>query len=325
MHVSCALACGACDSLDFGAARAAATQQASAQLSKKKCADKAVECPLWARDGECERNPRYMKIHCASSCDTCDWADFDKRCRVDPSLTLALPDGAIGELFRALDGGAFAQYKPRIMSRPPEPWVVVFDSFISEEDADRIVELANLQNGSKFTPSQGTSGLDAQGQLIPSISDYRTSSTRWCEADCLNESSVVHLRERVVQVTGVPDANHEYPQLLRYESSQYYKEHSDYIPAHKHMPCGPRVLTLFVYLIDVEKGGYTSFPKLGLSVQPKKGRAVLWPSVLDAAPMDIDERTVHVANPVIKGCKYSVNIWLHQMNFKDNHHIGCTG
>lgn len=103
------------------------------------------------------------------------------------------------------------------------------------------------------------------------------------------------------------------------------KEHSDYIPAHRDMPCGPRVYTFFVYMSDVEEGGNTSFPQLGLSVEPKKGRAVLWPSVLDAAPRDIDERTMHIANPVLSGIKYSVNFWIHQHDFKANHAIGCTG
>jgi hypothetical protein len=131
MHVKCARACDACGSLEFGAARAAATLQAS-EPPKKKCTDKATECALWARNGECLRNPRYMQISCASSCDTCEWADYDKRCKTDPNATLALPEGAIGALFRAMDGGALAQFKPRVMSRPPAPWLVVFDSFLPE-------------------------------------------------------------------------------------------------------------------------------------------------------------------------------------------------
>ncbi|KAG8460122.1 hypothetical protein KFE25_014267 [Diacronema lutheri] len=338
MHAHCAKSCGSCARADFDGARASAAATAAAATAAAaaaaaasvagggaRCRDKAASCPLWAASGECDVNPGYMKLSCAKSCGSCDWADFSRRCRADPNATLAVPAGAIGELFRAIDAGALSRYKPRVVSRPPQPWAVVFDEFISAEHADEIVSVASSEEGRLFTPSQGTGGLDDDGQLIPTLSSYRTSSTRWCDGGCLNESAVRELRERVADATGVPDANHEYPQLLRYTQSQYYKEHSDYIPAHRDMPCGPRVYTFFVYMSDVEEGGNTSFPQLGLSVEPKKGRAVLWPSVLDAAPRDIDERTMHIANPVLSGIKYSVNFWIHQHDFKANHAIGCTG
>jgi len=44
---------------------------------------------------------------------------------------------------------------------------------------------------------------------------------------------------------------------------------------------GVRVYTFFVYLSDVEEGGGTKFNDLGITVTPKLGRAVLWPSVKD--------------------------------------------
>ena len=47
-------------------------------------------------------------------------------------------------------------------------------------------------------------------------------------------------------------------------------------------------------------GGETNFPSLGIAVKPKKGRALLWPSTLDAQPDQIDIRTtqgaVHESN-----------------------------
>ena len=50
--------------------------------------------------------------------------------------------------------------------------------------------------------------------------------------------------------------------------------------------------------VDVEEGGETAFPSLNIAVRPKKGRALLWPSTLDAAPEEIDDRTRHEARAV---------------------------
>jgi prolyl 4-hydroxylase len=39
---------------------------------------------------------------------------------------------------------------------------------------------------------------------------------------------------------------------------------------------GDRIQTFMVYLTDVEAGGATAFPFLGLSVWPKRGDAITW-------------------------------------------------
>lgn len=30
-----------------------------------------VHCPGWAKNGECQKNPGFMKINCRKSCNTC--------------------------------------------------------------------------------------------------------------------------------------------------------------------------------------------------------------------------------------------------------------
>ena len=65
-------------------------------------------------------------------------------------------------------------------------------------------------------------------------------------------------------------------------ASTVYNTHHDYIPHQKTRQCGPRILTFFMYLSDVDAGGGTDFPDLGITVMPKKGRALLWPSVYNA-------------------------------------------
>ena len=71
---------------------------------------------------------------------------------------------------------------------------------------------------------------------------------------------------------------------------------------------GPRILTMYLYLNDEDlKGGRTRFDQLNMTVIPKLGRAVLWPSVLDDDPFEMDERTTHQALPVREGVKYGAN------------------
>jgi prolyl 4-hydroxylase len=78
-----------------------------------------------------------------------------------------------------------------------------------------------------------------------------------------------------------------------------------------------------MYLNDVEEGGGTHFGPLNLTVQPKKGRVVIWPSVLDEDPLEMDERTHHEALPVKAGIKYGANAWLHLRDFKTQSEKGC--
>jgi prolyl 4-hydroxylase len=85
--------------------------------------------------------------------------------------------------------------------------------------------------------------------------------------------------------------------LHAYRSSFYYRQP------------GVRILTLYLYLNDVEEGGGTNFDELDITVLPKRGRALLWPSVLDSDPDQKDERTTHQALPVGKGSiKYGANV-----------------
>jgi prolyl 4-hydroxylase len=93
----------------------------------------------------------------------------------------------------------------------------------------------------------------------------------------------------------------------------------------KLLSCGPRILTFFLYLSDVEEGGETVFPTLDIKVKPKRGRALIWPSVLNDNPEEQDPRTTHAAAPVIKGKKYAANAWIHLYDFAKSNLWGCTG
>ena len=81
-------------------------------------------------------------------------------------------------------------------------------------------------------------------------------------------------------------------------------------------PQGVRIYTFFVYLSDVEAGGGTRFTDVGITVQPKLGRGILWPSVQTGDLNEGDMRTHHEALPVERGVKHAANLWMHLYDFK---------
>ena len=110
----------------------------------------------------------------------------------------------------------------------------------------------------------------------------------------------------------------------QYAKGQFYRTHHDYIDYQLERPCGVRMLTFFLYLNDDGlEGGGTNFPDLDITVMPKKGRALLWPSVLNESANEIDERTLHQALPVEAGTKFAANAWMHQGDYKDAHERNC--
>ncbi|KAL7551990.1 hypothetical protein ACHAWF_015200 [Thalassiosira exigua] len=307
---------------------------------RHKCKNQHQDCTFWAALGECEANEKYMKTNCAPACESCDLLDIKHRCPVLPGNDSIWKPGDLNTLMEdivddASGSGEWKKYNPRPFSRPklrrdgskapgavPDgPWVILLENFMREEEADRLVELGKLQG---YERSADVGKEKPDGTHDSTVSESRTSHNTWCkDPSCVQDPLVVPVVERIANVTRTGIKNSEYLQLLQYEPGQYYRQHHDYIPHHRGMPCGVRILTLFIYLNDVEEGGGTNFPLLDLTVQPKKGSALLWPSVLDESPESKDGRTDHQALPVVKGIKYGANAWIHSRDFKAAYEINC--
>merc|ERR1712113_858884 len=79
---------------------------------------------------------------------------------------------------------------------------------------------------------------------------------------------------------------------------------------------GVRILTVFLYLSDVKKGGSTIFPRIGVKVKPKKGLAIIWPNVANENPEEVNMLMEHEASPVKEGLKRAANLWIHLYDHK---------
>mmetsp|Transcript_35266 Transcript_35266/g.41592 ORF Transcript_35266/g.41592 Transcript_35266/m.41592 type:complete len:429 (+) Transcript_35266:47-1333(+) len=297
-------------------------------VDKNACQDRHRRCKQDAKNGECIRNPGWMIVNCPQSCDKCDMLDMSKRCdRKLPHLNMSdVPTWSPGDLnimFNdIMNNPKWSKYNPTALSQPPNgPWVVTFDNVIQADESESLV----MSVSSQFERSTDTGEANELGEAQKLVSTGRTSENAWCIGQCYSNKKVVELTDRIADITKVPHGNYENFQVLRYRPGQFYRVHHDMSSQDNQIPCGPRILTFFLYLSDVEEGGGTNFPRLNLTVQPKRGSAVLWPSVMDNDPTRQDPRTHHQALPVVKGTKFAANAWIHLYDYKMPNLWGCTG
>ena len=296
-----------------------------ARRAAANCKDVAPQsqCVPWAQGGECKRAPGWMTVHCAASCDACELLDPAVRCSREALNTTAsgpaFKNGELDALFEGLEA-KWPQYRVEILSQPPAgPWIVKLHDFVQEEEIEALLELAG---DFKRSTDQG-SAIDAN-VVEQVVSTSRTSENAWCDPKCEEDPRVQRVTRRISAVTGVDPGNFEAFQVLHYAKGQFYKEHHDMNPTSLDMPSGARVLTMFLYLNDA-KGGGTDFPKAGVTAQPTKGSAILWPSLLSDDVGKLHPLTYHAALPVAEGHKYAANHWIHQYNYKIPSLWGCTG
>ena len=316
-----------------------------------ECINKDELCAFWAASGECDANLSYMQTKCAPSCQSCHMIDIDSRCPpLGDDVQPALLPGGLNAMFERIVATApgnqteaveieenMTNYSVVVHSRPEPftgepsrerdfeqpPWIITFEDFLTAEECEHLIKMGYNAN---YERSKDVGVLQNDGTYSAVESATRTSENAWCSDrnDCRKDEVVKRIHQRIAKVTGIGPEHSEDFQILKYVEGQFYRPHHDYIHHQKDRHCGPRILTFFLYLSDVEEGGATNFVGLKLPVKPKLGRALLWPSVLDSDPMQKDPRTDHEAQDVIAGTKFGANAWLHMYDYMAAQARGCT-
>ncbi|KAL7527065.1 hypothetical protein ACHAWF_002025, partial [Thalassiosira exigua] len=293
--------------------------------------------------------PGYMGKHCPAACRICPMVDIANRCPIDPESNVFKP-GDMNVMFERLleeagqdpstysrenlpVGGKHPSFgEMKVITSPyhdvmpylseadhedfgfqPLPWVVTIDGFLSDEECDLLAKHGDTQG---YERSETFSAQTIDGSTEYFESEGRTSTNTWCKEGCEDDPVVERVIERIAKLTGIPYDNYEHFQLVRYLPGQFYKEHHDADDSQKKLQQGMRILTVFLYLNDVESGGGTKFNGLNYTVIPKKGKAVVWPSVDDNIE-NMQEWTYHEALPVEKGIKYGANTWIYLREYGD--------
>ncbi len=186
------------------------------------------------------------------------------------------------------------------------PRVVLFGNVLSDDECELLIE----QSRSKLQRSSVVNASTGAYDVHP----HRTSSgTHFNRGE--NEL-ISRVERRIAELLDCPLDHGEPIQVLHYQPGGEYKPHYDYfdpaLPGNHDVLAqgGQRISTLITYLNDVEVGGSTVFPEIGLDVLPRKGHAVYFAYCDDDGALDT--RTLHGGSPVASGEKWIATMWFRQ-------------
>jgi|APFre7841882724_1041349.scaffolds.fasta_scaffold26509_2 TPR repeat protein len=225
---------------------------------------------------------------------------------VQPARLVAapMPELVAVELATAMPGGR--------IEHCASPLIETYEDVYSAEECEYIIAHGHCHMKQSVTMHSATASL--------SESDYRTSS-EMAFYTFQEDFGLRWLQSRMLLPLQTPMSHAEYLTLLRYLPGQEYRPHRDYLPPSAFAPsqrsaaAGQRVHTVFCYLSDVEAGGETDFPLLGVRVQPARGRVVHFHNLLaDGTP---DARTLHAGLPVERGAKWLGTMWTRQRRLRE--------
>lgn len=182
-------------------------------------------------------------------------------------------------------------YKAEVHSY--DPLIVSFHDVISDRDMSELI----LKGESRLEKPRSFSSLTGRVQA---------NAGRSGKVGFLTEG---HPRiERIAQaITSLSIAHKEPIQIVSYGVGGHYEPHVDYFGESLAQASGDRLATLLFYLNDVQAGGATVFPTLGLAIPPTKGSALLWFNLYKNGQGD--PFTLHSGCPVLLGSKSIANVW----------------
>ena len=186
------------------------------------------------------------------------------------------------------------------------PRIVLFGDLLSPEECEALITMSR----GKLERSNVVDRHTGRYELHP---DRTSEGTYFRRAE--NEL-IARIETRIAELTGCPVERGEPIQVLHYNPGTEYKPHFDYFDPSDSgnrqvlSTGGQRVATLIMYLNDVQGGGSTVFPDIGLDVLPRRGNAVFFAYSDDQGRLD--SRTLHGGSAVATGEKWIATKWLRQ-------------
>ncbi len=210
---------------------------------------------------------------------------------------------AVGKNFFEVQGQTV-----RLLGHFENPAIFYFEDLLSIAECDELVGLS--EQAGKLVRSTVVDTKDGSMQFDHRRSSDSTSFQR-------GENALVNtIEQRIAELVNWPVAHGEGLQILRYQLGGEYRPHMDffdpkYAGSAKHLAVGgQRVASFILYLSDIEAGGGTKFPNIGLEFRPKKGAALLFANTDRYGQPH--PNSLHAGMPVIAGTKYIATKWLRE-------------
>ena len=186
-----------------------------------------------------------------------------------------------------------------------DPYLVVYHNVISDQEVGVIQSIATPKLGRATVHNAKTGKLEH--------ATYRISKSAWLRGD--DDLVISRINNRIGAVTGLDMNTAEDLQIANYGIGGHYEPHFDFArkeesEAFKGLKTGNRIATWLSYMSDVEAGGATVFPYIGVKVFPKRGQAAFWYNLHKNG--DGIYNTRHAACPVLVGTKWVSNKWIHE-------------
>ncbi|KAM7295152.1 prolyl 4-hydroxylase subunit alpha-1-like [Ixodes scapularis] len=206
--------------------------------------------------------------------------------------------------------GSFALQPIKLEEINLKPYVIVMHDVVQDKDIEDLMAFAEprLERSTTYTGNE----------MMPS--PERTSSTAWLNEDEAPIAVRMNSYLRALLGMGTSDTNEEAEayQLANYGTGGHFLPHHDFLQDslqadnssadyYLQRGAGDRLATLMIYMTDVEEGGATVFPNLGIRLTPKKGDAAFWWNL--KASGDGERLTTHAGCPVLYGSKWIANKW----------------
>lgn len=196
-----------------------------------------------------------------------------------------------------------------VLMRHNKPPIILFDNVLTDAECDEIIQLS-ISKCKKSTVVDGDTGAETYNQ-------YRNSSSAFFKT---SENDLIQkIEKRVAVLMNRPVENGEGFQVLNYQLGGEYRPHFDFFDpslkgSKRHLVNGgQRISTMVIYLNNVESGGETSFPEVGIITNPKKGSAVYFEYTNSKG--QVDKNSLHAGCPVIEGEKWILTKWVRERKF----------
>ena len=186
----------------------------------------------------------------------------------------------------------------------PYDLIIIKENVIPEENIEEIMLLTNntkdisqattINNDDKENPD---TNLEVRNTLWYNITEEIAKNLEQAVAACF--------REHVAPKYNCQFKSYEPVQFLGYPVGGHYKGHNDgetlNMQTRQWERCMSRDVSFLFYLNDQYGGGELEFYDLGLTIKPKKGMMIAFPSYHDFA---------HKVHPVTWGHRYSLVSWV---------------